>query len=48
MAKKVKKKKKSSSSRTRGKADAHRVLASPVRREIWAYLRGQGPHTEQA
>lgn len=45
MAKKVKKKKKSSSSRTRGKADAHRVLASPVRREIWAYLRGQGPHT---
>lgn len=28
-----------------GKADHHRVLASPVRREIWAYLRGQGPHT---
>lgn len=41
MAKKAKSKK----SAARGKSDPHRVLASPVRREIWAYLRGQGPHT---
>ncbi|MFI4871967.1 MAG: winged helix-turn-helix domain-containing protein [Phycisphaerales bacterium JB061] len=39
MAKKVKKKS------SAGKADIHRVVASPVRREIWAYLKGQGPHT---
>ena len=43
MAKKVSKKK--SSARGKGKVDVHRVLASPVRREIWSYLRGQGPHT---
>lgn len=42
MAKKVKKK---SSARSGGKGDAHKVLASPVRREIWSYLTGQGPHT---
>ena len=38
MAKKVKKK-------SGGKVDQHRVVASPVRREIWSYLKGQGPHT---
>ncbi|RNC81914.1 MAG: ArsR family transcriptional regulator [Phycisphaera sp.] len=26
-------------------SDPHGVLASPVRREIWSYLRSQGPHT---
>ncbi|PHQ78847.1 MAG: hypothetical protein COB69_09150 [Phycisphaera sp.] len=41
MAKKVKKKKKVAA----GKVDHHQVVSSPVRREIWSYLKGQGPHT---
>lgn len=39
MAKKTKRKSGS------GKVDVHRVVASPVRREIWSYLKGHGPHT---
>ncbi|HED54100.1 MAG TPA: ArsR family transcriptional regulator [Phycisphaerales bacterium] len=45
MAKKSKKKTSKKRSTAGSKTDQHKVVASPVRREIWSFLRSQGPHT---
>jgi len=45
MAKKTRKKTSKKRSTAGAKLDQHKVVASPVRREIWSYLRSQGPHT---